>query len=799
MNRKHRRALGQAPRKPDESGAGALFAVATQHHHEGRLAEAETLYRRVLVTHPAHADSLHRLGVIAYQSGRLTDAIRDLGKAIALDGAVAAYHIHRGLALAAVGRLDDAAAACAAAITLDPDSVEAHVNLAVILLRTGRFDGAAESCRRAIALAPALADSHNILGEALLALGRAEDAIASHMRALELAPDYAEAHDNLGQALWRRGHMEEAEAAFRRAIVADTGLVFAYSNLAGVLKTQGRLDDAVMTLRRAISVAPGHAGLLNNLALTLLASGDAQGAMATVLSALDVGETQALRQTFVHCASHLRLLSGGETLRPWLIRALTEGWGRPEDLIRIVLELLRDSPAFGARGFLSAHSEPFDAAPLADDKLLQAVLRATPNVDFDLERALTRTRGILLRKAETGSSLSDMEVDFFAALAVQCFINEYVFPLTADEAGRVRQLGEQLSSAAATGAEIPFAWVLAAGCYRALSSLPDAARLDERQWPSPVRDVLTRQIAEPAEEARLRDQIPRLTSIDPGSLAVREQYEQNPYPRWTTANVAAVPEPLSEHLQTTFPYVGVNLIAQTGLDVLIAGCGTGRNALETHMAFTGARTLAIDLSAASLAYAVRKTHEAGITGIEYGQADLLHIGALGRSFDLIEAMGVLHHMADPFAGWRALLSVLKLGGVMRLGFYSALARRNLPKLDIGEPTAEGLRDARQHLAQRDDTKARQALRAQDFYSLSACRDLLFHTREHRFSLDDLAAFMNAEDLRFIGFAIDDQVLAAYRREFPDDPGGRDLGNWAAYEAKHPDTFAKMYQFWVLKP
>ena len=52
----------------------------------------------------------------------------------------------------------------------------------------------------------------------------------------------------------------------------------------------------------------------------------------------------------------------------------------------------------------------------------------------------------------------------------------------------------------------------------------------------------------------------------------------------------------------------------------------------------------------------------------------MRLGALGRTFDLIESNGVLHHMADPWAGWRVLLSLLRPGGFMRIGLYSEIAR-----------------------------------------------------------------------------------------------------------------------------
>ena len=89
--------------------------------------------------------------------------------------------------------------------------------------------------------------------------------------------------------------------------------------------------------------------------------------------------------------------------------------------------------------------------------------------------------------------------------------------------------------------------------------------------------------------------------------------------------------------------------------------------------------LAIDLSLTSLAYALRKTRELGIGNIEYAQADILKLDTVGRSFDLIESSGVLHHMADPFAGWRTLLSVLRPGGVMAVALYSEIARADIVK------------------------------------------------------------------------------------------------------------------------
>src|SRR4030095_8908217 len=99
--------------------------------------------------------------------------------------------------------------------------------------------------------------------------------------------------------------------------------------------------------------------------------------------------------------------------------------------------------------------------------------------------------------------------------------------------------------------------------------------------------------------------------------------------------------------------------------------------IETAQRFSGARVLAIDLSRTSLGYAISKTRALGLTNVDYAQADILKLGMLGRSFDLIEVGGVLHHMRDFAEGWRALLTVLRPGGVLHVGLSSALARADI--------------------------------------------------------------------------------------------------------------------------
>jgi hypothetical protein len=98
------------------------FKVALEHHQAGRLAEAEKIYRQILAHHPHHPDTLHLLGLIAYQVQRYDPAIDLITRAIALDNYNPVFHSNLGEALRAAGRLDDAIISLERALALRGDN-----------------------------------------------------------------------------------------------------------------------------------------------------------------------------------------------------------------------------------------------------------------------------------------------------------------------------------------------------------------------------------------------------------------------------------------------------------------------------------------------------------------------------------------------------------------------------------------------------------------------------------------------------------------------------------------------------
>ncbi len=709
------------------------------------------------------------------------------------------------------GRLDEAIACYRQALILKPDLAPAHNNLGNALCQQGQLAEAEASYRQALAFQPNLASAHNNLGSLLWEQGKPDDAAACYRDALSLEADYFEAHNNLGTVLREKNRPEEAEASIRRALVLAPGFAPALDNLGGLLKDQGRLSEALAVYRRMLEINPEDGDGLNGLALVLAAQGNPAQALETVLQSFRIRETARSRQIFVDIIKQLRWTSDHARARHAIARALTEAWARPEDLARSAAGLIKQGAHIAP---VMAHAalawprplpapelfDPAGPAGLVGDELLLALLVSAQNTDVEFERFLTMARRLLLEAAE-GNEENGAGLGFYAALARQCFINEYVFFCDDEEIQRAGKLRDALIIALDGGAPISSLQLLAVGAYFPLHSLSGAARLTDRTWPEQSIAVLDQQVHEPQEEARSRAAIPRLTAIeDTVSRMVRTQYEENPYPRWVRIPLTERPIAIAEYLRRKFPFAvfqrnGGGEIAE----FLSAGCGTGQLALEIAQSVT-ARMLAVDLSLKSLGYACRKARELGLTTIEFAQADLLELGNIGRSFDVVECSGVLHHLADPLAGWRTLLSLLRPGGFMLVGLYSRVGRRGLngarrfiARKGYGA-SVDDIRRCRMELLDFDKSIAG----VDDFFGISSCRDLLFHVQEQQTELPAIAAFLKDNGLAFVGFETDDATMQAYLRRFPGDPAATDLNHWHVFEQENPDTFARMYRFWVQK-
>ena len=293
------------------------------------------------------------------------------------------------------------------------------------------------------------------------------------------------------------------------------------------------------------------------------------------------------------------------------------------------------------------------------------------------------------------------------------------------------------------------------------------------------------------------------------------------------------------------------------LRVLVAGSGTGQQPISTAIVLPHAAVTAVDLSARSLAYARRKAAEEGLLGagaagagaarLAFFRGNLLDLPALdgaallarqpslrqrsggraatggghgaatdereaGLAFNLVKCNGVLHHMAEPEAGLKALVSVLSQGGVLHLGLYSARAVNATRRATMGlarEPRfGDGRDDGGIRLLRREAMQRSEADPVRtpadlftDWYSLSGTRDLLFHVHERFYTPAQLRGVLHRAGLRFVAFDLPAVVLERFRAWLPadarDNPSAeQSLELWDAFEQAFPTTFVKMLSFYA---
>lgn len=637
--------------------------------------------------------------------------------------------------------------------------------------------------------------------------GQLQQAAALSEQILQVDPTQADALHLLGVTAREAGDTSAALDNLTRATRSRPQFPLAHYHLGLLHMQQGRLEQAALHYRQAIEAAPNFLEAHANLGMVLNRLGDPRQALIIYQDAMAIHEAVEVKIGVAECLQRMRLGPAQAHLSPLLTRAIIEAWRRPEELASSAIALLMCDPHLQEALVQMAMKEVRTFSAGHQNTLLLHLLESATVTDAALEGWLTAARAAMLDEALKQAVPEDASLEFRAALARQCFINEYAWIVSARETNQVRLLEEQVNAVLEAGGLPSAHAMLAFACYHPLHTLSFVDTLLQDFWPDAVRAVLRQQIEEVRQEAQWRATVPRLTAIDEDtSCRVQQQYEENPYPRWTRSSLFPAPLSLDDRIRTQVPNARFRPLGQRdAIDILVAGCGTGRHSTETASHYRGARVLAIDLSASSLGYAMRKSHELGQCHIEYAQADILQLATLDRRFDLIEAVGVLHHLADPESGWRALLPLLQPGGIMLIGLYSGIARAPVAAArrfisERGFPaSAGGIRQCRKAFMDWDCPDALRQLTAfGDFYGVSACRDLLFHAQEHHTTLPAIGALLDRFGLDFVGLRVEPAVLHRFRARFPDECAVHDLNLWHQYETENPETFIGMYQFWVQK-
>ena len=191
--------------------------------------------------------------------------------------------------------------------------------------------------------------------------------------------------------------------------------------------------------------------------------------------------------------------------------------------------------------------------------------------------------------------------------------------------------------------------------------------------------------------------------------------------------------------------------------------------------------------------------------LEFAQADLLQLPETSLSFDAISCVGVIHHLARPLEGLRALRAVMRRPSGLKVAVYTESGRAGIVagirlREELGlEPSAEGIREFRQIVSALPPSHAaRQLVGMLDFYSVSGCRDLAFHVVEHRYTLPAFAELVGRAGLRIERVVAPDTAIRQFRARYPDVNPEASIAEWTAFEAQHPGCFGSMYRLMLAK-
>ena len=648
---------------------------------------------------------------------------------------------------------------------------------------------------------------YDFIGTANFGLGIYQKSVDAYKQALAMSPNSPVLHYNLGNSLKQQGNLKDAIISYEKALSVNSNSFEVFLNMARAFQEHGSHKNAVRAYQKAISINPNFAEAFNNMGVNLQNQGELGKAIDAYNNAILKNPNYVdANYNLANLLKKVQFQEANPDLQNTIKSILDKKTVvRPSDISYAVLSLLKFEPAVKELLYQNSQgnlSNTFNEviSSLSSLPLLLKLMSICPLADLDIELSFESLRSQILESVLEEPDGTNI-LNFQSALALHCFSNEYIYNQSSINFELLRKLETMVELDLSKGKQPNPKAILCLASFKSLSEYPWCHALNVTK---DLKEVFTRQVLEPNEEEKLKTKIKTLDSITDGiSSEVREQYEKNPYPRWV--NLGLIKKPISIHelverykLKLSTPYIKKT----QDLLILIAGCGTGQHSIGTAARYKNSKVIAIDLSLSSLAYAKRKTKELGLKNIEYIQADLLDVEKLNTKFDIIESMGVLHHMQDPLAGWQALTECLKTSGLMKVGLYSKIARK--PLIDIRKNIGKSKRplsdeeilSVRKKIILSNEPKHEFIKYWQDFYSLSEIRDLLFHVKEHLFTLPQIKVCLNNLSLKFCGFQSQEIQNAFLKRNSKRDL--YDLEKWDCYEKSHPTIFAGMYQFWCQK-
>ena len=450
---------------------------------------------------------------------------------------------------------------------------------------------------------------------------------------------------------------------------------------------------------------------------------------------------------------------------------------------------------------------------ISNDIITKSFLRELFIDNIDCENFLIECRKKVSMLYENSSEIFNkaMVRDLAYSLAMQCYHNEYIWEISKDERKLIQTIENKLKKTNLLEFNNFESELLILLMYKPLNEIINTNKDENFEINfnyNELNDLKKIQIKNKFLEKELLSEIKTFGKIsNKVSKNVREQYEQNPYPRWNKVNLKKEDFYNKQINKEIYPKTIQDCLDKEGTEILIAGCGSGQHPIQVSLKAQKSKIYAVDISKSNLKYALKKSREHKVENIDWYHGDILELEKLNKKFDCIESSGVLHHMEYPQKAFDILGSLLKPNGIIRIGLYSKLWKDNFKKFrkyrlenKIGK-SIDDIRDFRNFI-KNDSSSERNIIidHVRDFYCASEFADFLMHDHEQFFTIPEIKKMIK-DNYEFLGFTFpqdNNETKNKYKIKFSEDKSLTNLENWHKFELENPFLFKSMYNFTLKK-
>ena len=774
---------------------------------QNKFDEALVVFKKIISINPNFYEAYFNIGAILQKWDDVEQSIFYYKKAQSINPNTANTYYNIGVLENRRGNLKESLYHFNKAIQINPNFFQAYNDLGNLYFQNNKLSLAIKNFQNALKVNPNFVDALYNLGIVFHTMGDIDKAIENYKKCLDIDNNYEKAIFNLASAYKQKKDFNLAIDLYNKSLKLNPNNSNAHFNIGIIFNDIQNYKQAIVSYFNALEINPNCAKTMNNIGTAFEALGHTEKAIEYYLGAIK--NKPDLYETYNNIGVALtqkKISKKNENIKKAIILMLDQkNYVRPQHISGAVISYIMIDPSI--KKIINYFS--FEKSKLSIEKVILELskvevlikfMKVYPLINLELENFLIQLRKLILRSINS-LQLNNQGLKFLEALALQCFTNEYIYPKCEEEIEKLTIIEQSIDESINKKIQPNCKLILCVAAYRPLHKYKWSRFIIKTPL---INETFLRQIEEPSKENNLKLNIKSLEKIsNTVSNKVKTQYEENPYPRWVNLGLKYNPLTISEHIKKINLKLFDNKLEKNqNPEILIAGCGTGQHAIEYASHLKNSSVLAIDLSLSSLAYAKRNTIALKIKNINYNQIDILNLEKLRKNFDIIQCVGVLHHMQNPMAGWRILKNCLKSGGLMKIGLYSSRARnyinqiRNkIDRLQISS-TEKDMISFRESLKKTDDETIRKIELINDFYSLSDFRDLLFNVQEQTFDINQIQNCLKELNLKFCGFEGLNYKL--FNLMNTQDVDKYSLDYWEQIEKENPEIFIGMYQFWCQK-